>query len=207
MPFITERLWRDLNSTVPRRGIPGVVALSCDTLLAKAEFPPLEGYPTFEDDATLKVFSEIQDVVRAVRELRATCDLSPKQAVTATVVLPEGECAAFEANAHIVLRMANVSKLSIDPAARRPANAGSVTIGSLRVFVHDISDDQAETARTTKSLESLEKQIAGKEKKLSNEKFVANANPDVVEAERGRVAELKVERAHLQEHLASLNEA
>jgi len=207
MPFITERLWRDLNSTVPRRGIPGVVALSCDTLLAKAEFPPLEGYPTFEDDAILKVFSEIQDVVRAVRELRATCDLSPKQAVTTTVVLPAGECAAFEANAHIVLRMANVSKLSIDPAARRPANAGSVTIGSLRVFVHDISDDQAETARTTKSLESLEKQIAGKEKKLSNEKFVANANPDVVEAERGRVAELKVERAHLQEHLASLNEA
>jgi valyl-tRNA synthetase len=206
IPFITERLWRDLNHVAPRRGIPGVAELRTDTLLAVAEFPPVEGYPALEDDAILKVFAEIQDVVRAVRDLRAGCGVSPKDTVKATVVLPEDECEAFKRQAHIVLRMANVRDLTVDPNARRPANAGSITKGSLRVFVHDISDDEAERARTNKSLEAIEKQIAGKEKKLANEKFVTHARPEIVDAERRRLTDLIAQRNGLQGHLRSLNE-
>ncbi len=206
IPFITETIWQKLNHIAPTRGFPGVAELTTDTPLVLAPFPPLEGYPKLEDEPTAKVFAEIQEVVRAVRELRAQCDVSPRQKVTATVVLPEADKAAFEANAHIVLSMANVETLSVEPGAERPPNAGSITRGSLRVFVHDISDDQAERARTTKALAAIEKQIAGKESKLANERFIANAKPEVVEAERGRLTELIEERTSLEAHRAELGE-
>ena len=205
IPFITERLWRDLNAVVPQRGLPGIAELSADSPLATAKFPPVEGYPALEDDGIVKVFAEIQRVVRAVRELRAKCNVSPKEMVKATVVLPEAECAAFNAHAHIVLRMAVLSDLKVDPHAKRPANAGSVTMGSMRVFVHDVSDDEAERARTTRAIQALEKQIAGKEAKLANEQFVANARPEVVEAERARLDQLIAQRQSLQDHLAALD--
>ena len=204
MPFITERLWEQLNAIAPARGLPGLAGLVTDTDLVVAPFPPVEGYPAIEDETILDVFGEIQNVVRAVRDLRLQCDVSPKDAVKATVVLPAAECDAFKAQAHIVLRMANVSDLTVDPEAKRPANAGSISTGSLRVFVHDVSDDAAERVRAAKQLADLDKQIAGKEGKLGNEKFVANAKPEVVEAERLRLAELTAQRDGLQQHLAEL---
>ena len=204
IPFITEHLWNQLNAVAPCRGLPGIADLKTDTALIVAEFPPLDGYPAFDDAAILKVFAEIQDVVRGVRDLRANCHVSPKEAVRATVVLPQSEGDAFKAQGHIVLRMANLSELTVDPQAKRPPNAGSITVGSLRLFVHDISDDAAERGRAAQQLETLEKQIAGKQSKLSNAKFVAHADPEVVAAERERLDDLIGQRTALEAHLADL---
>ena len=62
-----------------------------------------------------------------------------------------------------------------------------------------------ERKRTTKALADLDKQIAGKRSKLGNEKFVANAKPEIVEAERKRLAELEVRQASLTAHLSELS--
>ncbi len=86
IPFITERLWQQLNGVAPRRGLPGVAELSADSPLITAAFPPEDGYPALDDDTILNVFAEIQDVVRAIRDLRANCSVSPRDAVKATVV-------------------------------------------------------------------------------------------------------------------------
>ncbi len=204
IPFITERLWMQLESLVPQRGLPGIAELRCGTPLIAAAFPPAEGYPALEAPQIDKVFGEIQDVVRGVRDLRSQCNVSPKQAVRATVAMPETDRASFEASAHIVLRMANLAQLSVEPGARRPANAGSIAVRGLRIFVHDISDDAAERTRTTASLAEVTKQIEGKERKLSNESFVRNANPEVVAAERARLVELTAQRQALEAHLAEL---
>ena len=204
IPYITERLWQQLNRIAPQRGLPGLVDLKTDTLLIQAPYPPMEGYPQLVDRRISTLFEEIQDVVRGVRELRTTCKVSPKQTVKVTVALPADTIAEFEAHAHIVRKMANVAELVVDPDATRPKNAGSVTIKSLRIFVHDISDDEAELKRTRKALEAVEKQIKGKESKLGNEKFVANAKPEVVDMERQRLSELTAERASLEAHLEEL---
>ncbi|MFQ5589863.1 MAG: valine--tRNA ligase [Phycisphaerae bacterium] len=205
IPFITERLWSQLNTIAPRRGLPGVAELPIQSLLARAQFPPKEGYPPLDDEKILAVFAEIQEVVRAVRELRSQCGVAPKETVAATVVLPRSQCDAFRAHAHIVLRMANVTDLAVDPDAQRPANAGSITMGTLRVFVHDISNDAAERERTAKALRQLAGRIADKESKLANERFVSNAKPEAVEAERKRLEDLLQQRAGLEAHLAELD--
>jgi valyl-tRNA synthetase len=100
--------------------------------------------------------------------------------------------------------MAGIGDLNVTTQAKRPANAGSVTIKGLRIYVHDVSDDAAERLRATKALEGVVKQISGKEAKLGNAQFIANANPEVVAAEQERLAELVGQRASLQEHLTEL---
>jgi len=74
----------------------------------------------------------------------------------------------------------------------------------MRIFVHDISDDAAERTRAEKSLADLQKQIKGKQGKLGNEKFVANAKPEIVEAERARLAAMLEQQTSLSLHLHEL---
>jgi valyl-tRNA synthetase len=191
---------------VPQRGIHGIADLKCDSALILAPFPPVEGYPAFDDEKILATFASLQDAVRGVRDLRSSANVPPKDRPAVTVVVPPDRIGAFESQAHIVRHMAGIGTLNVAAGGKRPKNAGSITIGSTRIFVHDISDDDAERARSAKALEAVEKQIAGKESKLSNEKFVANAKPEVVEAERQRLSELLAERAALTAHLRDLTE-
>jgi len=87
---------------------------------------------------------------------------------------------------------------------QKPKNAASTVVGGLQILVHDISDDEAERKRIERELANVEKQIAGKESKLANEKFVQNAKSEVVEAERARLAELQGQRQTLQRALSEL---
>ncbi len=206
IPFITERLWQQLNAIAPERGLPGIADLTTGGQLITARFPPEEGYPALDDADILTTFAELQDATRGVRDLRVKCKVSPKERVTVTVIVPEAHIEALRRNAHVLQHMADVGELNVVSQGKRPANAGSVTVSGVRIFVHDISDDDAERKRTDKALADVERQIKGKEAKLGNEKFLANAKPEVVEAERKRLAEAIAQRTALQEHLAELNQ-
>ncbi len=206
IPFITERLWHQLNQIVPKRGLPGIVELSTQGLLIAAKFPPVEGYAALDDEAIMTVFGELQDATRGVRELRTSCTVPPKDKVSVTVLVPGEHIESFRAHSHVVRHMAGIGELGIVSQGKRPRNAASLTMRDLRVFVHEVSDDEAERARTKKTVETIEKQIAGKESKLANGQFVANADPAIVTAERERLAELLAQRDTLRAHLAELNE-
>jgi valyl-tRNA synthetase len=206
IPFITERLWGQLNAIAPERGLPGLADLTTKGPLITAAFPPVEGYPALDDDAMIATFANLQDATRGVRELRSACNVPPRDRVTVTVAVSGDHIEAFRAHAHIVRHMAGIGELNVVAEAKRPRNAGSIAVKALRIFVHAISDDDAERSRATKTLEALDKQIAGKEGKLGNEKFVANAKPEVVEAERARLNDLLAEREALRRHIEELGE-
>jgi valyl-tRNA synthetase len=206
MPFITERLWKQLNLIAPQRGLPGIVDIQAEPLLIKAAFPPAQGYAALDDEAMVQAFESLQEATRGIREVRNTCGVAPRERVTVTVVVPADRREGFVAHAHILEHMASIGTLHVVEQAQRPANSGSVTIHGLRIFVHDISDDAEDRARTSKALADVEKQIVGKEKKLSNEKFVANAKPEIVAAERERLEQLTTQRYNLRAHLAELGE-
>lgn len=65
----------------------------------------------------------------------------------------------------------------------------------------------AERARLEKSIGKVDQDIEKGRKKLGNEKFVANADPEVVAAERQRLAELEEQRGVLAVALQRVNEA
>ena len=197
LPFITEHLWRQLNELAPSRGIPGVAELSASEACVIAAFPPAEGWPGLVDAETDAVFADIADATRGVREVRVTRGVSPKQTVDVTIKAPAARGASLKNEAHVVERLAGVGTLTIDPDARRPANAAKVLSGELQIYVHDVINDEAERARLGKELEQVDKQIAGKEKKLANEGFTSRAPAEVVQAERGRLTDLQRKRETL----------
>jgi valyl-tRNA synthetase len=205
IPFITERLWAELSALVPQRGLPGVAKPSASELLITAEFPPLEGWGKLDDTAILSVFEDLQSATRGIRDLRSKSNVAPRDKVTVTIKAPPERLAALRAQAHIMQHLANVGTLTIDPTATRPKNAGSLHVGALHIYLHDISDDVRELQRVRADLAGAEKQIAAKRSKLANESFIARADPEVVQAERDRLAELEVRVTTLRESLAELS--
>ena len=70
------------------------------------------------------------------------------------------------------------------------------------LLIGDVIDVEAETARLSGKLESVEKDLAVLHSRLSNEGFVSNAPAEVVAKVRGRSTELATEAERLRQHLA-----
>jgi len=204
IPFITEFLWKQLNEAAPTRGLPGIALLRTDCQLIVADYPPLDGYPPLDDPTVLSTFALLQDATRGVRDLRMRCNVPPKQRVTVTVLMPAQRMEEFTRHAHVVRYMGGIAELDVVAQGSRPANAASLAIGTLRIFVHDISNDQAERSRAQKALAQLEKQIAGKQSRLGNSAFLAQADPELVASEQQRLSEMLAEQDSLRAQLAEL---
>ncbi len=204
MPYVTERLWSQLNAMVPTRGLPGLADPGCGELLIKADFPPAEGWEKLADDGIVCVFAGLQEVTRAIRDLKNRNGVANKETVEVTVIAPADDVEALLAEGSIVQRLANVETLVVATDAERPANSGTAVVGAMRVYVHGISDDAKEVARLEKELAGVLKQIEGKERKLANEGFVSKASPEIVEAERGRLVSLREQHEAMKDGLALL---
>ena len=77
---------------------------------------------------------------------------------------------------------------------------GAVTaVGELFMPLEGLIDVEAEKARLDKEIEKIQKEVGKSKGKLGNEKFVANAKPEVVAVERERLAEWERKLAQLQE--------
>ena len=65
-------------------------------------------------------------------------------------------------------------------------------------------DVAAEQVRLDKEIEKIEKEVNKCQNKLGNERFVANAKPEVVEVERQRLEEWQTNLAQLEKMRADL---
>jgi valyl-tRNA synthetase len=238
VPFITERLWSQLNQIAPQRGLPGVLgsfevkpagwraagesdglvmpspvedppsrnddAMEISDVLIVAPYPPEEGWPDLVDAAAEDVFEDLQTATRAVREVRQTQKVPPRQQVDITIRVPAERVASMQREAPVIQHLANVGKVNIDPEATAPRNAATLVVGDMQIFVHDVIDPEAERARLTKELGNLDKQITGLSGKLGNDGFVKNAPQEVVMTERQRLVDLQSKRDQLQQTISAL---
>jgi valyl-tRNA synthetase len=194
IPFITERLWEQLNEIAPQRGIPGAVELDTGRPLLISPYPPVEGYPGLTDAEADAVFADLQTATRAVRDIRQTQNVPPKQTVDVAIRVPAGRVASLEHEARVIQQLASVGELTIAVDAPKPPNAATLVIGDMHIFVANVIDPAAERQRLEKELAGIDKQIAGIHSKLDNESFTRRAPAGVVQRERGRVAELSAKR-------------
>ncbi|MDB4353797.1 valine--tRNA ligase, partial [Akkermansiaceae bacterium] len=82
---------------------------------------------------------------------------------------------------------------------------GAVTdAGEIFMPLEGLIDVAAEQARLDKEIEKIGKEVTKCSNKLGNEKFVANAKPEVVAVERERLEEWQVKLAQLQKMRADL---
>ncbi len=181
IPFVTEELWRHL----PGRQNP---------LLATAAWPTVDH--RFIDPDAEDRFGRVQELVSAVRAIRADYGVHPSSMVRVTV-RPSDQVAqeAFRAERQTIQRLAKVSKLRWHPtgagesgAAQSEAGAHTVLPDGSSVFVAlgDVIDLEKERARLGKELERLDQQLEGVRRKLANPDFVCRAPAEVVERERAK---------------------
>ncbi|EJZ21309.1 valyl-tRNA ligase, partial [Rhizobium sp. Pop5] len=104
-------------------------------------------------------------------------------------------------------RLARVEAISLADDAPKGAAQIVVAEATICLPLGNLIDLSAEKARLEKAIVKTEGEISRINGKLSNEKFVANANPEVVEAERERLEELEGQIASLRIALSRVSEA
>ncbi len=201
MPFVTEEIWDNM---------PGSVLDGADgraEALMVAAWPEPEAYAKYVDEDAERAFELCRTVVSAARATRSRYRLSPKAELDLVVRASGSDLAALESLRSTIEGLANTSSLAIAEDAPKPAASISVVEGGVETFVvlEGMVDLAAEKARVEKEIAAAEKELAGCEKTLSNEGFIAKANPAVVQKKRDRAEELRGTIEILKEQVADFS--
>jgi len=196
-PFLSEALWAQLPACFKTE--------EADSGLLMAAEWPAEGSI---DSQVEGEFSSIQDAVRAFRNVRAMLEISTSEQPSASVVADSEEiCALFNSEANLTCYLAKLeSYVCIQSTSERPTDCGTDVFDGGSVFVPFVADTDLGKLKSTleKKLDRVRKGIKGIESKLGNERFVQNADPEVVESERLRLEELSHEAETLNQNLSAL---
>jgi len=106
-----------------------------------------------------------------------------------------------------IKKLAKVNELKIDENLSKPKASASAVVKDTEIFVplEGLIDLDVERSRLQKEITRLEGSLIGINKKLSNEKFVNNAAPEVVEKERTKKKDWETNLNKLKEILSNLN--
>jgi valyl-tRNA synthetase len=132
----------------------------------------------------------VQELVTAVRQIRAEYDVAPSHAVRVALSnFGPDMRGAIESERGTITRLAKVSELVLGETGERVGGHAVLTDGTA-VFVPlgDAIDVRKECDRLADEVARLGKLVAGQRAKLANEQFVAKAPPTVVERERQKLA-------------------
>lgn len=186
MPFITEELWQHIYDRKDGESI----------MREKLEI----NAPTADDMKIIEDVESVKQIVAGVRTVRNQKNIPNKDALKLQAVSEN----KFNAYDSIVLKMANLE--SIDVVAEKDSTAAAFMVGTLEYAVPlgDMIDVDVEIEKQEAQLKHLEGFLAGVMKKLSNERFVANAPEAVVALERKKQSDSEEKIAALKESIASL---
>ena len=188
MPFITTELW---NNTQQR-----------EVKLIHAAWPMAE-------EVNLEAINDIDwaiDLISAIRSLRAEMNL-PASAKLNITLSGAGEDSRQHAAAFntIICSLARLESLSCQNVEVTPDMVQSVFKECTMLLpLKGVIDFAAERDRLKKELETLNKNLEGYARKLSNPNFVEKAPQAVVEEEKRRQAEALENKAKVEKALARI---
>lgn len=185
MPFITEELWH----LVENRKEKECILISSWPEQGKV------------DQELLQEFSKASEIIQQVRNIRNQKGLSPKESLQLYVNTQEELNLKFNS---IIKKSANLSL--IEKSNEKPASAHSFMVGTTEFFVPMAQsvDLEAEKMKYLAELNYLKGFLETVNKKLSNEKFVANAKPEVIANERKKMEDTQKKISIIQEQMAAL---
>jgi valyl-tRNA synthetase len=182
MPFITEEIWQEITERKEGESI------------CIASYPAVENYNYTSLQNTFETISKI-------RELRNSKGISPKEAFE--IVIKTNQTELYEPYQFLIKKLANVSSILFNEEA---PNYVSLSVSTDQVFVKlNIEIDAvAEAEKINKEIDYLIGFMASVDVKLSNEKFIANAKPELVEKERQKKDDALAKIEVLKQSLAGL---
>ena len=183
MPFLSEELWQQVSTRNEGESI----------CIAK--------YPGASHRRSIDLSRSIECITQ-LRNLRSAKGLSPKEALEISIKTSQKEF--YQPYAFQIRKLANISKL--DFVDEKPEGTVSVPVSTDEVFVklHIQIDVASEKEKINKEIEYLEGFLRSVDAKLSNEKFVSNAKPGLVEKEQQKKSDAEAKMKVLRESLLQL---
>lgn len=204
MPFVTESIWGYLNVAAPRRGVPEPA--DPGRFVMRAAWP--RGDESHHDPSIERQFNEFQQVIGAIRKIRASQNIAPRETVPVSIRCGDASRELLEPMRSYFAALAGAEVIAIGAEARPFETDAPLAIPAIDTEVHvDLEkfiDVDAELSRLEKLLGQLVKQITGKESKLGNENFVSRAPQEVVAKERESLEDLRRQHATVEHDIARL---
>ncbi|MHC5307083.1 valine--tRNA ligase [Bartonella sp. LJL80] len=178
MPYMTEELWTVTAADAHHRS----------SMLALTQWPNIG----FEDEVSATDINWLIDVVSGIRSVRA--EMNVPAGAQAPLVVIEANAVTQE---RLLRHQASIQRLarvdSIELATTVPDASAQLVLGEATFCLPlgKLIDLDAERARLAKEIGKIDLDVQKINNKLENPKFVANAKPEVVEAERERLKELQ----------------
>jgi valyl-tRNA synthetase len=184
MPFITEEIYHQLQ---PRTND-----------LTNSQFPRQQA----PENKLLQAGTRLKAAITAIRDARTRNQLKPKDPIQLHIqtATPEDYLAALS------LLQKQVNADSIEFTADAVARSIQLVVDQDRFYLVSQNEAHSEGQKATllKDLEYLRGFLASVEKKLGNERFVQNAKPEVIDAERKKKADAESKMQVIEEALKSL---
>ncbi|PWN60648.1 valine--tRNA ligase [Chryseobacterium oncorhynchi] len=182
MPFQSEEIWH----LISERSIENALVIAQQ-----------KNADEFSEDV-IKNFEISKELISGVRNYRQTKGISPRETVEVFTNAKEF------ANEAVVRKLANVSEINFGQKTDKPSFTFLVGATEISIPLSENLDLGEEKTKTEEEVKYLKGFLISVEKKLSNEKFVANAKPEVVEVERKKQKDAVDKIAILEEKLKSL---
>jgi valyl-tRNA synthetase len=204
MPFVTESIWQVLNESAFERGLPNPEPAAESVMIALwSEFPA-----EWRDAAIEQRIGRMQELVRAVRNIRNEFNVGEKDAVDVSVRCGPAVAGDFQQLAPFILPLAKVGKLDCGSDLAKPPQSAAYVHPDFEVYVHlkGLIDVPAELKRLDKQKADKEKQLQGVRGKLSNASFVERAPAEVVEQQKQFETDLAQQIKAIDENLQQLRQ-
>ncbi|SHK65523.1 valine--tRNA ligase [Chryseobacterium polytrichastri] len=182
MPFQSEEIWQLISER------------SVDEALVIAQQKKAGEF----NETIIKNFETAEDIISGVRNYRQTKGISPKEAVEIYTGASEFE------NEAVIRKLANVSDIHFGEKTDKPSFTFLIGSTEISIPLSENLDLGEEKIKTEEEIKYLKGFLISVDKKLSNEKFVANAKPEVVDSERKKQKDAQDKIAILEEKLKSL---
>ena len=187
MPFVTEALWSELRQ---------------EGMLMVEDWPKSFGR---HDEEAEKIMSALQDIVSAIRSVRADYKVASDKLVDVVIESPlyVEDLAPF---VPVIKVLGRVKEATIAGEIMAPPQSATVAVGTNTVSVPlaELVDLEKEKRRLAEAIEETGKFIASIEGRLGNADFVAKAPEKVVEADKAKLAEARAKLEKLNVQLAAL---
>ncbi len=193
MPFITEELYQHIAERADDDSI------MVSTLILNA--------PTEADKALIAQVEETKQIISGVRAVRQSKNISPREPLSLEIVLStdaDRNVTHNEALCSVIKKMAGLSDIVYVEHKGDATSAFLIGTTEYAVPLGTLIDVDAEIEKAEAQLQHLEGFLMGVMKKLSNERFVNNAKPEVVALERKKQSDSEEKIAALKESLQKL---
>ncbi|OHB86206.1 MAG: valine--tRNA ligase [Planctomycetes bacterium RIFCSPHIGHO2_02_FULL_40_12] len=189
-PFITEEIWQHLKSMAAKNKSIFVDSMK-NTSLMISQWPCKDAAKIKNN--VIETMSLLQDMVRAIRNIRSNMNIPNKQKLKALVSVNDKKLKkTLDNHNSFLVQLANLDNIETGINLKKPESTASEVVNDMQIFVplKGLIDKEVEKKKQQERLNRTESHLDIVRKKLFNESFVKNAPAHVVNSERDKEAEL-----------------